>query len=84
MTLCSQSRYATKLRYAPDQSTRNQLYVLNAPKGVRTPVSSVKGRCPRPLDDGSSLFELIQYISYAEGYFLSKILTNDTNDYVKH
>ncbi len=22
------------------------------PKGVRTPVPAVKGRCPRPLDDG--------------------------------
>ena len=22
------------------------------PKGIRIPVTSVKGRCPRPLDDG--------------------------------
>ena len=22
------------------------------PRGVRTPVTAVKGRCPRPLDDG--------------------------------
>lgn len=22
------------------------------PKGIRTPVASVKGMCPRPLDDG--------------------------------
>lgn len=22
------------------------------PKGIRTPVTAVKGRCPRPLDDG--------------------------------
>ena len=22
------------------------------PKGIRTPVAAVKGRCPRPLDDG--------------------------------
>jgi|WetSurMetagenome_2_1015567.scaffolds.fasta_scaffold11054_2 hypothetical protein len=22
------------------------------PKGIRTPVIAVKGRCPRPLDDG--------------------------------
>ncbi len=21
------------------------------PKGIRTPVTAVKGRCPRPLDD---------------------------------
>ncbi len=23
------------------------------PKGIRTPVTAVKGRCPRPLDDGA-------------------------------
>ncbi len=27
-------------------------YLVNTPKGIRTPVASVKGRCPRPLDDG--------------------------------
>jgi hypothetical protein len=26
---------------------------IGVPKGIRTPVSSVKGRCPRPLDDGN-------------------------------
>ena len=26
---------------------------LSSPKGIRTPVASVKGRCPRPLDDGA-------------------------------
>ena len=25
------------------------------PAGIRTPVTAVKGRCPRPLDDGASL-----------------------------
>jgi hypothetical protein len=24
------------------------------PKGIRTPVTAVKGRCPRPLDDGDT------------------------------
>lgn len=24
------------------------------PKGIRTPVTAVKGRCPKPLDDGDS------------------------------
>ena len=24
------------------------------PKGIRTPVTAVKGRCPRPLDDGDA------------------------------
>ncbi len=26
--------------------------VNGVPKGIRTPVTAVKGRCPRPLDDG--------------------------------
>ena len=25
---------------------------FGVPKGIRTPVAAVKGRCPRPLDDG--------------------------------
>jgi hypothetical protein len=25
---------------------------INTPKGIRIPVCSVKGSCPRPLDDG--------------------------------
>ncbi len=29
--------------------------ILNSPKGNRIPVASVKGRCPRPLDDGAAL-----------------------------
>jgi len=26
--------------------------LCGVPTGIRTPVASVKGRCPRPLDDG--------------------------------
>ena len=29
------------------------------PKGIRTPVTAVKGRCPRPLDDGDVLIETV-------------------------
>ena len=28
--------------------------VSGVPKGIRTPVTAVKGRCPRPLDDGDA------------------------------
>lgn len=31
--------------------SRNPL-IYGVPKGSRTPVTAVKGRCPRPLDDG--------------------------------
>lgn len=27
-------------------------FVTITPRGIRIPVTSVKGRCPRPLDDG--------------------------------
>ncbi len=30
----------------------NHLVDFGVPTGIRTPVASVKGRCPRPLDDG--------------------------------
>ena len=39
----------------------NFIVLKNTPKGIRTPVASVKGRCPRPLDDGGeATVELIQ------------------------
>ncbi len=39
-------------------NTLNSLSVQHTPKGIRTPVASVKGRCPRPLDDGGeAVFE---------------------------
>jgi hypothetical protein len=28
-------------------------FSFGSPKGIRTPVTAVKGRCPRPLDDGT-------------------------------
>jgi len=31
---------------------KSVLLVLRAPNGIRTRVTAVKGRCPRPLDDG--------------------------------
>ena len=41
-----------------DNAMRKKHEILHAfvlfgvPKGIRTPVTAVKGRCPRPLDDG--------------------------------
>ncbi len=29
-------------------------YRIGVPKGIRTPVTAVKGQCPRPLDDGDT------------------------------
>ena len=32
----------------------------NTPRGIRIPVASVKGMCPRPLDDGGVLLTFIK------------------------
>ncbi len=32
--------------------TFKAVLLLRAPNGIRTRVTAVKGRCPRPLDDG--------------------------------
>jgi hypothetical protein len=32
-------------------------FLIGVPTGIRTPVLSVKGRCPRPLDDGNASAE---------------------------
>jgi integrase len=46
-------RRANQLRYrALKISSKPLLLVLRAPNGIRTRVTAVKGRCPRPLDDG--------------------------------
>lgn len=36
----------------------------HSPKGSRTPVSGVRGRCPRPLDDGATF--LFKYRIYRD------------------
>ena len=40
-------RYSNQLNYHSIA-----LQNLGVPTGIRTPVTAVKGRCPRPLDDG--------------------------------
>ena len=34
------------------------------PKGIRTPVTAVKGQCPRPLDDGDTKIATESVIQY--------------------
>ena len=34
-------------------------FCLGVPTGIRTPVIAVKGRCPRPLDDGDILWKTV-------------------------
>ncbi len=35
-----------------DEGSCKSIYYVGVPRGIRTPVTAVKGRCPRPLDDG--------------------------------
>ena len=48
------------IKYISDTVENNGI-----PKGVRTPVTAVKGRCPRPLDDGdtSSLKQCLSQVA---------------------
>ncbi len=39
---------------AEPSGSNNSSLKNGTPKGIRTPVTAVKGRCPRPLDDGST------------------------------
>ena len=36
--------------------------MCGVPKGIRTPVTAVKGQCPRPLDDGD--LKLFSFVSW--------------------
>lgn len=38
--------------FKEQQDNLTKLSLIGVPTGIRTPVTAVKGRCPRPLDDG--------------------------------
>jgi hypothetical protein len=38
------------------------LDIIGVPTGIRTPVTGVKGQCPRPLDDGDTDLRIAPYI----------------------
>ena len=44
-----------------------KLNFLNTPKGIRIPVASVKGKCPRPLDDGGKI-EIMKLVVGITGF----------------
>ena len=54
------------------------IYAKNhgVPKGSRTPVASVKGRCPRPLDDGDLRIFTTALQRSVFYYMLLKFLSN--------
>ena len=44
------------------------VYSFSTPKGIRIPVTSVKGKCPRPLDDGGA-YEKMLYEIVVQHFF---------------
>ena len=48
-------RYSNQLNY---HSIYCYCQNFGVPTGIRTPVTAVKGRCPRPLDDGDPEIKL--------------------------
>lgn len=45
---------------------RESFSLYGVPKGIRTPVTAVKGRCPRPLDDGDVCLRAMHSICFME------------------
>ena len=57
-------------------------FVTITPRGIRIPVTSVKGRCPRPLDDGGFFQRFLLYyfnrdLSIMSRFFRKKIKKNN-------
>ena len=57
--VAAETRLERQSRLTPLLQTRykktghqDRFYSIGVPRGSRTPVAAVKGRCPRPLDDG--------------------------------
>ncbi len=50
-------------------------YRSGVPKGIRTPVTAVKGQCPRPLDDGDTKFRLNRNLTVSHQHE-SKLITS--------
>ncbi len=58
-------------------------YHNGVPKGIRTPVTAVKGQCPRPLDDGDTeiAWQIADWLFPCKGVTL---LAKSSNHGVNH
>ena len=48
--------------------------LVSTPRGIRIPVTSVKGKCPRPLDDGGIYGCLLCNTIFSYGGFYNESL----------
>ena len=67
-------RYSNQLNYRSsvhaarlDTAQKFQVLRLGDPTGIRTPVPTVKGWCPRPLDDRVTNFQAHDCITFFNG-----------------
>jgi len=56
-------------------NSRQNKFKKFTPRGIRIPVSSVKGRCPRPLDDGGLYINTINIVLYLYLFVNGLVLT---------
>ena len=62
----------TKFQICQVLSKIKKILVFITPKGIRIPVCSVKGSCPRPLDDGGK--------THNKKYILAHVLLSGQRD----
>lgn len=49
------SQFSACFQFFKEQFRQQKSSLNGVPTGIRTPVTAVKGRCPRPLDDGDNI-----------------------------
>ena len=59
LPVCSRMKSSNGFKRKEAQSTQVRTLGLSDPNGNRTRVTGVKGRCPRPLDDGASAYNYL-------------------------
>ena len=60
MGICNFKIYLMQNEKIPCSNATRDFRISGVPKGSRTPVTAVKGRCPRPLDDGDAKLYLVK------------------------
>jgi hypothetical protein len=50
------------------EKARRKRAFRSDPTGIRTPVFAVRGRCPRPLDDGAAKVDRVQSLNHGSGF----------------